>query len=964
MSQQQIENIYPLTALQQGILFHSISQPASGVFIDQIHFDLHIADGDVADYKRSWEYLTARHDALRTAFIWKALKQPVQVVKTKCELDWQAHDFSTLSDSDQRVRFAELLIKDRCRDFDLARAPLSRHHLIRMNGGCYRILWTFHHLILDGWSVANLFSELKTVFGVITHGRQPEFSTPRPFSDFIEFSQKKQTGGDQAFWKNYLKDYLQPAGFPAAMQSTSKDMALSEQDIQCSADENQVIVEFARKHRLSMNTLVHAAWSLLLMTYSGQDDVVYGATFSGRDPQMQDIERMIGVFINTLPVRITRHCGQGVVQWLQTIQTNLNRLKGYEHSALNTIKRCSDVDAQTKLFETLLVVENYPNDSSGETQSLELLNVTHVEQSNYPIVLLMLPGSPLKFRLIYDSNLYSAQQVKSVLEQLRHCMLSLCESADKTLNDIEVIPDRQKTNILEMSLDDSYSFDFAASLHETIHSFSQSDEIALTGPGGTLTYRELNSMADLIAREISKFSAHPGRPDRADANMRVAICLNRQQGVVESMLGVLKSGAAYVIIDPDMPSARLDYLLGDCQPEVCITSSDAGFVNEHKQLNCIFIDKICKNSNTGKLPLLHPAQVAGDSLAYILYTSGSTGRPKGVKISHANLAYSTRVRTHCYASDPRVFLLLSPFVFDSSVAGIFWTLTKAGRLIISEPRLEQNMQKLTDQIHHYQVSHTLCLPSIYELILKFSASAGSVDRLQSLQTVILAGEALASAALLRLHRKLLPNTSLYNEYGPTEATVWSSFYDASRHPHNLPVPIGKAIPGTRMLILDRSNRILPLNVPGEICIAGPGVSQGYLNAEALTRRQFVEIQTGPGHSHPVYRRYYKTGDIGVMDENGVITFLGREDDQIKIRGQRLETAEIEAALMANPVIDQAATLVIDDARGEISEDANASSEMALDAWLDDTLSGMQAGDAQELLERARKQASQAVEGAK
>lgn len=951
MTDPQIANIYPLTAIQQGMLFHSISAPGSGIFIDQIHFDINLKTDQVSDFKKSWNSLVSRHEVLRTAFIWQKIEQPVQVVKSACELDWQMRDYSTLTPVDRESQFVALLLEDRHKDFDLNLPPLFRVQLVKLSESVFRVLWTFHHLILDGWSVSSLFSELSLIFDSLRNERRPSLAKPRPFSDFVEFSLAQSKRLDDEFWKNYLKGYRQPASFTPSVSSAA-GIALAEEDIKFDTAENTKILDFTRKNRFSINTLVHAAWSLILMTYTGRDDVVYGATFSGRDPRLQGIEKMIGVFINTLPVRIARVPGQGIRAWLQGLQNNLNRLKDHELDSLTQIKRCSELDVQANLFDSLLVVENYPdhqlNGENGIPGIPTFTQVTHVEQSNYPCVLLMLPYSPLQFRIIYDANRFQKKLIRSMLEQLHHCLLSLCRLADATIDSIDILPASHTARLMNVSVDSQYRFEFETGVHNRIQSFSHCDDIAITGSYGDITYKELNRFSDMLAKRLSELAG-----TKLLAGQIVAIHLSRDQPVIECMLAVLKSGAAYVVIDPDYPKSRIDDLIRDSNPVVCITHTESGLPGDHQHLATLPIDRIVPSHDVTSVDVIEAGGSDGDSLAYLLYTSGSTGRPKGVKISHANLAYSTRVRSQFYSTDPSVYLLLSPFVFDSSVAGIYWTLTNGGRLVVSEPRLEQNLKKLIDQIHHYQVTHTLCLPGLYELILDYAGPAGIAWKLQSLKTVILAGEAITSPLLVQRHREFLPETRLFNEYGPTEATVWSSVYDVCQHQGNFPMPIGKAIPGTQILILDVANRLMPFDVPGEICIAGPGVSQGYFNQQAISERQFIELPAhySPGNSQ--CRIFYKTGDLGSMNDNGVITFLGRRDEQIKIRGHRLEPGEIEQALLSNPQIGEAVAFSVATGTDSGRHDADHLSEAALEQQLAAALEGLPETSVRELIDECR-----------
>ncbi len=936
-----IENIYPLTPLQQGILFHSLQSPETGVFIEQIHFELNLKASEVTDFKQHWVDIVERHQILRTAFIWKDINQPVQVVKHSTELQWHELSYCSYKPHQQYELFNELLVKDRATDFDLSRAPLMRHTLIEIEENRHRLLWTFHHLILDGWSVANLLNELRQQL----RGRLGLQPKPRPFVDHVNFliTKKQQQQNDRTFWENYLSNFKTTTRLCSQSDTAQSDYQLQQQDIIFTEAEDTALSEFARTQRLSLNTLFHAAWSWTLMSRLQCSDVVYGATFSGRDPALEGVENMIGVFINSLPIRVSQD-NRTVYQWLQSLQQNLNQLIDYQHCSLSDIKRYSELPSQQALFESLIVVENYPINADDENSLAVFETITHIEQSNYPCVLLVLPGQPVHLRMIVDGNLISSQQCRQWLEQVHHILTHLSSWINSKTSDVQLLPQTQLSYLAKTDLTSGFVYDRENPITKVIDAQSFTQQPALIDQQGETSYTELKQFSDTIAALLIKHGTQAGD--------LIAIILPRSRKYIEYMLAVLKSGAAYVIVDPENPQKKIEAIIDQARPRLIISSSELSQSTAFNDYEVINIDSITPVQKSELMTSATLAVIDTPSLAYVLFTSGSTGTPKGVKITHDNLLYSTQVRDVHYPHPPEAFLLLSPFHFDSSVVGIYWTLTQGGKVIVSENRIEQDMQALISLIDQHQVTHTLCLPSLYELILRSAKTSNAADKLQSLKTVIVAGEALSNPELLKLHRELMPQARLYNEYGPTEATVWCCMYDATDHDPSLLVPIGNAIHDTEIIIVDQNNHLVPIGATGELCIAGPGVAGGYLNLEQQTEAQFIELDINIDEHISIRKRVYKTGDLGRLNNQGQIEYLGRLDDQIKIRGQRLELGEIERALLANPDIEAAIALAVEQpnqyssSSSESSTLPRPSSEADLDQWLFEKFQSMSAEQAQ------------------
>ncbi len=542
-----IENIYPLTPLQQGILFHTLYSPGSGVFIDQIHFDLDLKQNQITAFKDYWGKLVERHQALRTAFIWRDVSQPAQVVKTKVELNWQTLSFSGLDQAQQERQFSQLLNQQRDIDFDFAHAPLMRHILVDLGSGRYRLLWTFHHLILDGWSVANLLNELK--LQMTTSIKLP--ALPRAFADYIKFLNNKKIHqqNDESFWSNYLKDFTSTTRVQTQTKPNKQNYKLLQEDLIFDQRETDKLIEFARSHRLGLNTLFHAAWSWSLMSRTREKDVVYGTTFSGRDPELKGIENMVGVFINSLATRVTQNNNQPIGDWLQNLQTNLNKLSDYQHSALTEIKRFSELEPEQNLFESLIVVENYPTHSASEQESELFDNITHTEQSNYPYVLLILPGETIHLRMIVDGSLLSSTKCRQWLEQIHYFLTNVPKWMQRCLTEINLVPPQQILELVNTDSEAKLQYDIHKPIHKVIESKSPTTGIALIDQHGQTSFDELIQFSKSLAGHLIDRGTESGD--------LITIFLPRSSQCVKCMLGVLTSGAGYVILDPDNPAHRI-----------------------------------------------------------------------------------------------------------------------------------------------------------------------------------------------------------------------------------------------------------------------------------------------------------------------------------------------------------------------------------------------------------------------
>ncbi|MBV7333001.1 amino acid adenylation domain-containing protein [Chloroflexi bacterium TSY] len=920
-----VEDIYPLSPAQAGMLFHTIAAPESDVYFQQYTCTIN-GEFDHELFAHAWQQIIDRHPALRTAFIWDGIEQPLQVVRQEAEIAFVLHDWQTVPHDEQATRFAEFLMQDRRTGLDLAHAPVARIAVIRIAAKTHHLIWSFHHLISDGWSTPMILQEVFACYEAFVRKQTPSLATRRPYRDYIAWIKQQDSSAAERFWRDELKDFTAPTVLPVKQLFTkhANDQIVPEQSnyqkqaYRFSIENTTTLQAFAQEHRVTLNTLLQGAWAILLSRYSSETDVVFGVTVSGRPATLQGVEEMIGMLINTLPARVDVSSNASLASWLQALQSRQLDIRDYEYSALADVQKWSDLPPGTSLFETLVVFENYPLEGSSYLpveSELTIEDVEYHEHSNFPLTVLAVPEEHLALYMIYDRAQYEDETVTRMLGHLQTLLNTMVKNPTQRIADLVMLTPEEYQQLLI----DWNATSVDCPLDQCIHHLIE--EQALKTPDATaviyeneqLSYREFKTRTDELAARLKKLGIGP--------NMLVGLCLERSIEMIVAIIGILKAGGAYLPLDPGYPVSRLTFMLEDTEAPLLITTQT--LLNSLPELamqtevddtsiNDQYLVRKTRFVGKGNINIEDQEPEPAD-LAYVIYTSGSTGTPKGVSITHRNLVHSTTARCHFYPDNLTSFLLLSSFAFDSSVVGIFWTLCTGGTLVLPRQREEHDVQRLAELIERHQVSHTLCLPSVYNLLLMYAKQ----ESLKSLVAVIVAGETCSSELVLQ-HYDRLPNTALYNEYGPTEGTVWAT---ACQLVPDEPPTIGRAIPNMKTYILDENRQPVPIGIPGELYIHGEGIAQGYLNRPELSQDKFVNLNeltssthlNGPTsrsrQSEIVDRRCYRTGDLARYLPNGSIEFLGRIDDQVKLRGHRIELGEIEAILAQHPDVELSAVVV-------------------------------------------------------
>jgi amino acid adenylation domain-containing protein/non-ribosomal peptide synthase protein (TIGR01720 family) len=881
-----IVDAYGLTAMQEGMLYHTLAERGSGVYVNQIVTPVS-GDLDVSVLRSAWDSVVARHDILRTAYVWDGLDDPLQVVHAAVDHPWEDVDLAHVPQADLDEHVDHVLTSDRERGFDVATAPLSRMLLIRTGERQWLWVWSFHHLIADGWSAQILRDEVIATYRASAQGRPLELPEPPAYRDFVAHYQARDTEAEQTYWTQRLAGFAEPLdlvvpGLPPAEGATGYRTQYRTLDRALTDD----LVALARSHHVTLNTVFVAIWALVVSRWAGTKDVVFGTTVAGRPPSLERAEQATGLLINTLPTRVRLSPAQRLGAWLNDIQRGQLDDRGFELASLADIQRWSDAPGGAALFDSILVFENYPPRVDRRLgDSITLGQAHHIEQSNYPLAVLVIPGDQLTVGMVHDLSRLSEPAVESLLDQVGAVAGAFVGNPQGTVSGFGVVDDAQQARLAaisrgpELAADNRTVVDMIAEVAARMP-----DRPAVTFAGRHLTYAELDRASARLARQLVRCGVGRGAA--------VGVHLPRSLDLVIAILGILKAGAAYVPLDPAYPRAHLVGLIDDTAITTIVTDSDlAHAIAEVADL--VVIDREEPDDPTTALP-----SVSVDDLAYVIHTSGSTGRPKGVMVAHGTLAASSRARPVHYREPVGRFLLLSSYAFDSSVAGIFWTLTTGGALVLPEPNLERDVDALLALAAREQVTHTLGLPTLYQVLVEHAGRG----ELASLRVAIVAGEA-CPAGVLASHRATVGHAELHNEYGPTEATVWCTVHRADAGDEDRALPIGRPIAGSQIHLLDPYGHRVPLGFAGELCVGGAGVTLGYFGRPDLTAERFLTI---PLDGQP--QRIYRTGDLAAYAPDGTLVFLGRTDQQLKIRGHRIESGAIEAQLRAHPDVVEAAAI--------------------------------------------------------
>jgi amino acid adenylation domain-containing protein len=887
-----IEDFYPLSSMQQGLLFHSLAEPTSGSYFEQFSYTLR-GNLNIAAFNYAWQQVLNRHPILRTCFVWEGLKEPVQLVHRQVTIPFLHHDWQHLSSDQQQEKIEVFLQSDRFQGFDLKVPPLMRLVLIQLSDNYYHFTWSHHHLLLDGWSVSLVLQEVLAFYKALSTGQELSLLYSRPYRDYIVWLQQQNLSEAEAYWRQLLKGFITPTKLSKKKLKGISNDTYDEQALRLTAETTAALRSLAQKHQLTLNTLIQGAWALLLNRYSNEKDIVFGATVSGRPSAMPKAESMIGLFINTLPVRVDVDPEAFVLVWLKQIQTQQVETRQYEYTPLVKIQGWSEVPKGFPLFESIVVFENFPIEELSLSQrslDLEIKYFRFFEKTNYPLTLRVIPGEDLLLEIAYDEG-FDTASIHRMLQHLETLLKAMAANPQQRLKQLSLLTEAEQHQLLVEWNDTQVEYPKDLCIHQLFEATVERtpDAIAVVYENQQLTYKELNAKANQLAHYLRSLGVKP--------EVLVGICVERSLEMVIGLLAILKAGGAYVPLDPAYPQQRLEYILENTKSPVLLTQASLVEVLPQHQAQVLCLDTgwhlIAQQSQNNLY-----SELTTENLAYIIYTSGSTGKPKGVQIPHialSNFLYSMKQAPGLTSQDK--LLAVTTYSFDIAALEIFLPIIVGACLIVASQEIISDGNQLLAKIKDSKATVMQATPATWQLLL--SAGWDGDSQLK----ILCGGEALSAPLASKLLERC---NSVWNMYGPTETTIWS----AARRIEtvNDTVPISSPIANTQLYILDQNHQLLPYGVAGELSIGGLGLARGYFQRPDLTAEKFIPH---PFSDEPS-ARLYKTGDLARYLPNGEIEYLGRIDNQVKVRGFRIELGEIEAVINQHPLISASVVIVRED----------------------------------------------------
>ncbi|RDS87023.1 non-ribosomal peptide synthetase, partial [Pseudomonas fluorescens] len=897
-----VQDVYPLSPMQQGMLFHSLYQQGEGdVYVSQLRAD--VQGVDVQLFQRAWAQVLARHDMLRTGFVWQDDQgQALQVVHRQVSLpfdalDWRGHQ-------DPGAALDDLAAEHQRQGFELARPPLLRVALVRVSEERWHLIYTSHHILMDGWSNALVLNEvLQACKGLALP------PTGAAFSAHIAWLQQQDPALGEAFWRERLAQLDAPTHLARSIARTAPHSGDGYGQILWEWDETRTrhLAAFARAHQVTLNTLVQSAWLLLLQRYTGQASVACGVTVSGRPAQLANVEQQVGLFINTLPLIAAANPSQSVGDWVRSVQALNVEMREHEHTPLFDIQRWGG-SAGEALFDTLVVFENFPVakslESSGE-DGLRFSGVSHQERTNYPLTLTIHGGQHLSLHVEYQRADFDDDAVQHIGAYLQELLQQFADAPGQALGAVPLLRPHEHLRVLQEWNPRDVARPAQASV---LQRFEQQaalcpHNVALILDEQRMSYAELNLRANRLANRLVELGVA--------ADTLVGVAVDRSLAMIVGLLAVLKAGGAYVPLDPKYPAERLQCMIEDSGLHLLLTQQallEQLPLTANLALVCLEdgADWLADYSGENPAPRTLPT-----NLAYVMFTSGSTGRPKGVGIDQASLARHVEVFTELFALQPHDRVLqFGTFNFDGFVEQLYPALCCGAAVVVRGGELWDS-DTFYRQLLDHDISVVDLTTAYWLALVRDFAERGPRDygRLRQLH---IGGEAMPPEGLSAWREAGLHHVRLLNTYGPTEATVTATALDCAAYVDGreaLPsmMPIGRVLDGRAIYLLDANLNPVPVGVAGELVIGGPLLARGYFNRPDLTAERFVPdpfCADGAG-------RLYRTGDLARYRGDGMIEYVGRIDHQVKVRGFRIELGEIEARLLAQASVREALVIAAD-----------------------------------------------------
>ncbi|MCY9530150.1 MULTISPECIES: non-ribosomal peptide synthetase [Paenibacillus] len=895
MSVVDIKDIYELTPMQEGILYHYVLGEDPEAYVEQVSLTI---EGELnpALFEESLNLLIERHDALRTLFVYKEADRPLQVVVHKRTTSIEYIDVSDATDNCKAQSVQTYIRSNRKRGFDLEKDVLIRLAIIKLEESKHQLIVSYHHIIMDGWSLSLVGKELFGIYLSLAGCTPLTLDPVFPYGDYLMWLEEQDKEKAIAYWTSYLDGYEQQASVPvSSFSETTQSFSYIQTEFKLSRGFTAELEALAAAHSVTMSTVVHTIWGILLQKYNNTDDVVFGSVVSGRPPEITGIEQMIGLFINTVPLRVTSAAGKSVGDLLREVNESMLEVNNFNYLSLADIAGMSAL--KNHLIDHILVFENYPMD--GDTidpkHGLRITASDMNQHSNYHFDVTVFPHPELTFLITYNEAVYESSFIHQMQGHITMIASRLIAMPASDLTTLSILTDEEKQTILYDFNQTGKPYDWSRTLFQRFESFAEQDpgRTALLFNGQRITYEHLNGRANQLARFLVNRGVQKGD--------YVHVLMERSPLMVECILAIWKAGAAYIPMDVKHPTDRNADVIADAQPRLILSLSV--YENLPYDERLVKVDE--HEDAIGREPQHNMnLDIHIQDVAYALFTSGSTGKPKGVVIEHLGMLNHILAEADFLGlTEDFVFAQNANQCFDISVWQLFGALALGGTTAIYPDEVVMRPAEFLDQLKADGVTLLEVVPSYLTVLLDLIEQRSI--HLPRLGHLFITGEP-ATPSLVRRWYTLCPDIPMVNAYGPAEASddIAQLLIDPATAETMDTVPIGKPLANIRIYIVDRHMNSCPVGVQGEICVAGLAVGRGYLNNQAKTEEQFMDdpFMLGEG------TRLYKTGDLGKWNADGSIEFCGRKDFQVKIRGFRIELSEIESRLTSHNKVKETAVL--------------------------------------------------------
>ncbi len=890
-----VADMYSLSPMQEGILFHYLMDEKTGIFMEQTCAEIK-GELDVELLNRAFNRLIDRYDVLRTVFVYKRASKPRQVLLKAREAKVYVDDISHLDESEKTVRVEAFKRKDRETRFDLSRDVPIRFSLLKLSDRNYMIVLTFHHIIMDGWCVAILIQDLLVIYNRLLEGREVDLLPPVPYKQYIKWLEQQDRGKAAAYWETYLTGYENQAAIPRFGGNRDGSDEPVNHSFKISKKLSAALAAVSSENKVTLSTTFQVIWGMLLQKYNDSRDVVFGSVVSGRPAEIAGIETMIGLFINTVPVRI--QCGpderfEGV---LKRVQAEVVASKRHEFFPLAEIQ--SETALKRDLLNHIIIFENYPVDEefdklNGENEfNITIGKVEIFEQTNYDLNIFAAPAEELGIKINYNPRVYDCFTIRQIEDHLRQIIRQVSENPEIPLDRIAVITESERQTLLHDWNDTASDYVqdktvyelFKAIVNHTPH------RTAAVFEDRSITLDELNRRSRRLANVLRAKGIKP--------NSVVGLMPDRSMEMLIGLWGILASGGAYLPIDREYPEERIAYMLEDSGAELLITRNTLAAGRDYRCESIGLTDETLFEGPAGDLTAVGRAS----DLMYVTYTSGSTGKPKGVMIENRMLLNFMKGVTDIidFNRDDRM-LTLATISFDIFGLETIVPMFEGARIVIGSREEQLDSRATAAEMKRERISIIQFTPSRLQLLMSDHEFLAGLKRLRHM---FLGAEEIPESLLERLRG--VTTARIFNFYGPTETTVYSTIKDLSG---SEPLTIGRPIANTQIYILDKAAQLQPVGALGELCIGGDGLARGYSNRVELTAEKFCHNPIAPG-------RIYRTGDVARWLESGEIDFKGRQDHQVKVRGFRIELGEIEDRLRRHEQIKDAVVMARNGSGGD------------------------------------------------